>query len=125
MNKLLKFAVTASLALSLPGCAGMSGLFLPASPAPLAQTTIDDRGLEAAWRAFDVALDAINLLGDRGVIVPGSPTGKAVASGIRKVNKALSAAERFAAAGSTKDYASALTEAKAGMDDLRAAMKGN
>ena len=113
----------------LAACLALSGCTLPQlampAPAPLAQTTIDDTGLETAWRAFDVALDSINLLGDAGVIVPGSPEGRAVAASIRKVNRGLTSAERFAAAGSQTDYALALHEAMAGMDELRTAMKGN
>lgn len=119
-TKMIAAAAAASLALT--GCAGLPGF--AAAPAPLAQTTIDDTGLDAAWRAFDLALDGINVLGDLGVIVPGSPKGKAVASGIRAVNRSLAAAERFAAAGSATDYKAALAEAKAGMDELSAALKG-
>src|SRR5688572_27721243 len=114
--KHLYLALAAPLALS--GCTGLGTLAAPA-PAPLAATTIDDQGLETAWKAFDVALDAINALGDAGVIVPGSEKGKAVASAIRTVNRSLAAAERFAAAGSTTDYAEALREASAGLNDLR------
>lgn len=114
------FAMFAALALC--ACAGMSA-FVPAAPAPLAATTIDDTGLETAWRAFDVSLDAINLLGDMGVIVPGSPRGRAVAGAIRTVNRSLAAAERFAAAGSQTDYVLAMRDATAGMETLRAALK--
>ena len=106
-----------------PGCTGMPSL--ATSPAPLASTTLDDSGLETAWRAFDLALDGINLLGDHGVIVPASPEGKAIARSIRAVNRSLAAAERFAAAGSATAYKDALNEAKAGMDELSAALKGN
>lgn len=117
MNRLI-LAAFASLALT--GCApGMFAGFAPAAPAPLERTTIDDRGLETAWKVFDVTLDAINLLGDAGVIVPGTARGKAVASGIRKVNTSLAAAERFAAAGSSTEYATALREAQAGIADIR------
>lgn len=120
-RRLTMLAAGILLALT-PGCAAPPGL--TSAPAPLAATTIDDSGLEAAWRAFDLALDGINMLGDLGVIVPGSPKGKAVASGIRAVNRSLAAAERFAAAGSRRDYKAALTEATAGIDELRAALKG-
>lgn len=120
MRRLL---IAAALALSLPACTGLGALTSPA-PAPLARTAIDDTALETAWKAFDVALDALNLLGDAGAIVPGSPTGKAVASGIRAVNRALASAERFAAAGSATDYRKALEEAEGGMEELRAALKG-
>lgn len=122
MNRRLTLIAACALLAMTPGCAGMPGFV--AAPAPLAATTIDDTGLETAWRAFDLALDGINTLGDLGVIVPGSPKGKAVATGIRAVNRSLAAAERFAAAGSTADYATALAEAKAGIDQLRTALKG-
>src|SRR6266446_1196582 len=102
-----RILLAACAALALSGCAPGLLTGFGAAPAPLERTTIDDRALEAAWRAFDLALDAINLLGDHGVIVPGTPRGKAVAAGIRTVNRSLAAAERFAAAGSSADYATA------------------
>lgn len=116
-----RLILAACAALALSGCAGVPTFAVP-SPAPLAATTIDDHGLEACWKAFDLALDAINALGDAGVIVPGSPRGKAVAAGIRTVNASLAAAERFAAAGSATDYATALSEATTAMAELRAAI---
>lgn len=113
-------------ALALSGCGPMLSAMggVPAAPAPLARSTIDDTALETAWKTFDLALDALNLLGDQGVIVPGTPKGRAVATGIRTVNRALAAAERFAAAGSTTEYLTALREAEAGINDLRAAIGG-
>lgn len=125
MKRLLYAAALAVTSLGLSGCAGMLAGLGTAAPAPLASTTIDDQGLEATWKAFDVALDAINVLGDRGVIVPGTPRGKAVASAIRKVTAALVAAERFAAAGSSSDYTTALREAAAGFGELRTLIGGN
>lgn len=106
----------------LGGCAGLPGLV---PPAPVQQAACAaDNELETAWKAFDLALDAINLLGDQGVIVPGSPKGKAIAAGIRRVNGALALAERFAATCSTGQAASALAEATAGMADISAALEG-
>lgn len=113
------------VALSLSGCAGLLGAIAGPAPAPLARTSIDDRALETAWRSFDVALDAIALLTDRGVIVPGTPQGHSVAAAIRAVNRSLAAAERFAAAGSASDYATALREATEGMNTIRQALGGN
>lgn len=95
------------------------------APAPLAATTADDKALETAWRSFDAALDAINLLGDAGIIQPGSPSGKAIAAGIRKVNSALVAAESFDAVASTTDYLVALAEAQEGLNEIRAALRSN
>jgi hypothetical protein len=118
-----RFALVLSLAaFSLTACTGT----LPsptAAPAPLAATTVDDVALEKTWRAFDLALDAINLLGDAGKIVPGTPKGKAVASGIRRVLAALQAAEHAAAAGSTTSYRTALDEATQAIADLRVALR--
>ena len=100
MKKLL---IACCAALALSGCApGLLAGLGGQPPAPLAATTIDDRALEKGWQAFDLALDAINLLGDFGIIKPGTPTGKAVASGIRATNSAFATAERAAAAGSAR-----------------------
>lgn len=122
MRHLITLLLAAALsACTLPGLAGLAG---PA-PAPLAQTVIDDRALETAWRTFDVALDAINILIDRGVIQPGSPNARTIAQAIRKVNRSLAAAERFAAAGSSNDYSTALAEALAGINEIRSALGGS
>jgi len=94
-------------------------------PAPVQQAAcVADDKLETAWKAFDLALDAINALGDVGAIVPGSSKGKAVAAGIRAVNAALGRAERFAAVCSTGDMTTALAEATAGMAAIANALKG-
>lgn len=94
------------------------------SPAPLAQTTIDDTGLEAAWKSFDVALDAINLAIDAGAIAPGSARADAIADAIDKVTGFLTAAELAAAAGSATDYKTALENAKAAFVAMRMTLKG-
>lgn len=109
--------------LALGGCTGLPGL-IPPAPIQQAACTADNE-LETAWKAFDVALDAINLLGDQGAIVPGSPRGKAVAAGIRRVNAALAMAERFAATCSSGQAATALADATAGMADISNALKGS
>lgn len=106
----------------LSACTGMPGLI---SPAPIQQAACAaDNELETAWKAFDLALDAINVLGDAGVIVPGSSKGKAVAAGIRRVNAALALAERFAVTCSVGQATSALADAAAGMSDISTALKG-
>ena len=120
----MKSILILAAALALSAC-GMTMPTLTQAPAPLAATTIDDTALETAWRSFDAALDAINLLGDAKQIIPGTPRGKAVATAIRKVNSALMSAEHMAAAGSTKDYLQALAEAKMGIAELRTALRSN
>lgn len=112
-------------ALSLTACQLPAfSLGTPVSPAPLAQTVVDDKALQAAWQSFDLALDGINLLIDQGYIKPHTPKALAVANGIDKVTRFLTAAESAAAAGSTKDYGVALAEAKGAIVQLRAALKG-
>lgn len=113
--------------MALVGCAPLAGLSQlgTAAPAPLARTTIDDRGLEKAWQAFDITLDALNLLGDYGIIVPGTPRGKAVATAIRRVNRAFAGAEHIAAGASSSQYTTALAEVDAALTDLRAAVQGS
>lgn len=101
------------------------GSALGNSPAPLAQTVVDDKALQAAWASFDVALDGINLLADTGYLKPGTPKAIKVADGIDKVTGFLTAAESAAAAGSTKDYGIALANVRGAITQLRAALKGN
>jgi len=125
------FLIASALSLSLSGCMvpSLGGLLGSGAtvnaPAPLAATVIDDKALEAAWRSFDVALDAIDLWKAAKPSVKGTPQAIRIANGIDKVSGLLNAAERAAAAGSTTSYATALVEAKAALDELRAALKGN
>lgn len=119
MKKLL---LIAGAALALAAC-NLPAFSPTQAPAPLAQTTIDDAGLSAAWKSFDAALDAINLLIDAGVLKPGTPKAIGIADGIDKVTVALNTAERAAAAGSTTSYKTALLEAKQALDGIRALLR--
>lgn len=122
MKRLLILLSALSLgACQLPNIAIGDG----ASPAPLAQTTIDDKALSVAWKSFDIALDGINMLIDAKQIVIGSPKAIKVADGVDKVTGFLTAAESAAAAGSSKDYLTALANAQGAITQLRAALKGN
>lgn len=93
------------------------------APAPLQATSIDDTALETAWRGFDAALDAINVLVDAGIIKPKTPKAIAIADAIDRVTAALKAAEHAAAAGSTTSYKTALIEAKSAIADVRSALR--
>jgi hypothetical protein len=127
----MKRLIAILAALSLSACQlpdiriGDGGLPSVSSPAPLANTAIDDTALMTAWKSFDIALDAINLLIDAKMIVIGSPKAVKVADGIDRVTQFLTAAESAAAAGSTKDYGVALANAKGAITELRAALKGS
>lgn len=121
-----RFLLAATAALSLSACALPSFSMGTAaqSPAPLAQTTIDDTALSTAWKSFDVALDAINLAIDAHAITPGSAKAVSIANAVDKVTKFLTAAESAAAAGSATDYKVALANASAAITEMRSALKG-
>jgi hypothetical protein len=113
-------------ALALAACQTPIGPISPfEAPAPLAKTTVDDSGLQTAWRSFDLALDGIALLRDAGALKPGTPKAIAVANGIDKVLAAFEAAEHAVAAGSTTSYRTAMAEAKAAVASLRSVLRSN
>jgi hypothetical protein len=56
-----------------------------------AGSVVSPANLETADKVFDALLDATNLLVDKGVIVPGSPTALRLAQAIRTVDAALDA----------------------------------
>lgn len=135
MRKFL-FALCAPLLLAacmVPSLGGLLGN--TAAPAPLERTVIDDKALRAAWQTFDTALDAINLAIDACETVnfrptaclrvkPGTASANSLADAIVKVKTGLQGAEHAAAAGSAKDYGTALAEANAALGDIKLLMKG-
>lgn len=113
------------VSLSLASCAGLPQIGLPVAPTAVQQKLCNfEDQLETTWKVFNFSLDLLNALGDAGKIVPGTPRGKAVASGIRTVNAALGRAERFAITCDEREIKAALTDAKAGIDDLSIVVKG-
>lgn len=123
---MLKHLILAA-SLALAACSGIP-VSVVESPAPLAQTTIDDKALLTAWKSFDASLDAINLVLDVKPSLIGTPGAVRVANAIDAVSLALTSAESAAAAGSTKDYTIALANARNALTEMRMAlqaMKGN
>lgn len=121
----MKIAFTLCAALALSGCAIPAvtvGGGLPAAPAPLAKTTIDDRALSAAWKSHDLLQDALNLYLDAKPAVIGTPAARRVADVNDAITAALTAAESAAAAGSTDNYLMALAKAKMALTEMRAAL---
>ncbi len=100
------------------------GSALPAAPAPLASTVVDDKALQAAWASHGLLQDALNLFLDAKPKVIGTPAAKRVADANDALTAALTAAEHAVAAGSTKDYGVAMANAKGAIVQLRAALKG-
>lgn len=108
MSRILAALCAASL-LSLSACAGT----LPdRAPAPLAATAVDDKALVLALQAFDTALDTVDILKDAGYIEPGSETALQIATVIDTTKAALQAASAAQRAGSTTEYAEAISYAQ-------------
>lgn len=118
--KRLGLSLALACAVLTAGCGVTTGsLGVGSSPAPLAQTKIDDTALIAADKSFDLFNDAVNLLIDRKVIVPGTPLARNLAYWIRKVDGALQTAYHAAEAGHAATYAEALAEAQLGITELK------
>ena len=108
--------------LCLSACSGIP-VTMTEAPAPLAQTTVDDKALETAWKSFDAALDAVNLVLDIKPSLIGTPGARRLADAIDATSLALTSAESAAAAGSAKDYAIAIAQAKGSLSEMRMAIQ--
>lgn len=99
------------MALALAACAAdPAGFDKP--PAPLEQTVIDEKGLIAAFSAFDLTLTAVDTLVATGVIVPGSPKAIEIKAYLTRAKAALNAADAARKAGSSSSYSAALNNAR-------------
>ena len=116
-----KLMLAAALALSLPACT----TFPTVPPAPLSQTTVDEKSLIAALNAFDVLLTAIDGLRDAGVLVPGSPKALKVKALIQVAQDGLNTAKAVRDGLSTEDPALALDSATSAFRQITALLKGN
>lgn len=122
MKKLLLSLALASTAIT--GCTPNQFWGIENAPAPLQQTVIDEKGLIAAFSAFDVLLTAVDGLVVANVIVPGSPTASKIKSYLTTAKTALNAAAAAQKAGSTKDYVAALDSAREAFTLTAVALKG-
>lgn len=116
-----KLILAAALALSVSGCAGQGGIN---SPAPLEQTTADEKGLSIAWASLGTTAAAVEQLTILGKIKKGTPTGDLFKKLLEDTEKALDSAESIRNGLSAGNYAVAMAEAKAGFDGLAKLMKG-
>jgi hypothetical protein len=76
-------------------------------------------------KAYGATTDAINLLIDAKVLVPGSARAVAIANANDKVLAALAVAEHARQACNSTDYLTALSQANAALTEIRTALKGN
>lgn len=85
-------------------------------------STIDASKLDLALRAYDAALDAINVLATTPVLKPGSARAIAVANANDRVLAAFKAADAAHKACNATSYSAALNAAQAAIADVRAAI---
>lgn len=111
-----------ALSITLASCSSFPGI---GTQAPLAATTIDEKGLILALETFDTVLTGVDRLIAAGVIVPGSPTAIKIADAIAKAKVALQAASAAQRAGNASGYVSAINDAKVAIASINVLMKGN
>jgi len=121
MHKLVFIALAA---LSLSACTATAPAPVE-SPAPLAQTYVDEQALSAAYASFDLLLTATDELRDLGVIVPGTPKALKVKALIETARDGLNTARAVRAGLSTKDPLLALEQATDAFRQISALLKGN
>lgn len=125
---LLRTALAITLAGLLSACVTVPATNDPApSEVPAyercdAAGTADSRAICVSFRAFDVALTAVDGLRDVGVIVPGTPRALAVQAAIRETQTALNDASAIQRGLRSGDLASTLIRAAAALNRLRAAI---
>lgn len=120
-----KILLAAALALTLPGCAGMTGIpNIPAAPVEVAdKTTLDEsgaRGAELSYKAFRTALE---MAVDYGVL-----KGAAAEKAAKLDNDAYSlvlVARAAYRAGNARNYKEAVDAALAAVGAATNAVKGN
>lgn len=119
---LLALAACASLAACNPAAAPPNGVSdVPVVGTVCAQISSDK--FDVALKAYGAAVDAVNLLIDAKVLVPGTARAKAVASANDRVLTAFAVAERARRACNASDYAAALAQVSAGIAEVRTALR--
>jgi hypothetical protein len=94
---------------------------LPGASTVCAAITVDR--LDVAWKAYDAAIDAVNMLVDAKVLTPGSARALAVAQANDAVLAGLQTAEHARSACNATDYGAALQQVTAALADLRVALR--
>jgi hypothetical protein len=118
-----KFLIAVTLAsVSLSGCTTVGTL---AKPAPLAQTTVDEKTLVISLETFETVLTAVDRLVAAGVIKPGSPRALQLADAIQTGKKAYQAAAVAHRLGNASTYFTALLQAQSALAQINLLIKGS
>lgn len=116
MKKILIALAIAST--SLTSCATLG------SPAPLAQTTVDEKALVIGLETFDTLLTAIDRLRDAGVLKPGSARAVQIADAIEVAKRGYQAASAAQKVGNASSYLVALAQAQDAIVRINGLIKG-
>lgn len=110
--------LVAGAALAVSACATTS------APPVVGQacTALHSDKFDLALKAYGAAVDAVNLLINAKVLVPGTPRALAVANANDKVLVAFSTAQRARTACDATSYAAAISEASAAIGEIRSAL---
>lgn len=119
----MKKIMIALAALSLTSCALVDKIV--SSPAPLAQTAIDEKGLIIALQTFDTVLSAVDRLIAAGVIKPGTPRAIQIADAIQTAKRAYQAASAAQRVGNSAAYSTAIANASAAIGHINLLIKGS
>jgi len=115
-------ALFIGLSLVLAGCTTFNPV---TTPAPLASTAIDEKGLIIALQTFDTVLTAVDKLVAAKVIVPGSPRAVQIANAISTAKLAFQAASAAQKAGNSSNYIVAIGRAQTAVAQINLLIKGN
>lgn len=120
-----KMMVAAIAALSLSACAANGGISgIPAAPAPLEKTTVDEKALLFAAAGAELALTAVDQAVLLGKLPFGSPIALRAKGLIEDIQAALNAAAAARKALSTTEYLAAIAEGEKAMAELNSLLKG-
>lgn len=110
-------------AFSLSSCGVIDRIV--SSPAPLAETAVDEKSLIIALETFDTVLTAVDRLIEAKVIMPGSPRAIQIADVIRDAKVAFQAASAAQRAGNSASYNVAIAQASLAINKINLLIKGN
>lgn len=112
-------------ALALAACATTQPGAPISSTIPIASTVcpqLSTERFDTALKAYGLAIDAVNVLVDLGVIKPKSQAALAIATGNDKVIDSFQVAEAARKACNASSYTDALSQIDAGIDAIKAAL---
>ena len=115
--KQILLAVCASLALA--GCAANGGPTSILPPAPLSQTTVDEKALTLAAQTVDALALSTSALVKTGVLKGGTPTALAMADALDAARDGVNLAAAAREAGNANDYATAIAKVGAAIAQVR------